>query len=191
MKTLDQAWEWYQAVYEGTKRLTHLAKFWDLRPNRGENPWVDRLIFDNVLREVEADQMARDAKTVEDPLADLAILVLFSVFEATVRTLVEEQVKPEVAGLRHATLVKAGRDVLRAIEEGSFFQLLEPFKSSATPDLVEQVNQVRRYRNWVAHGRRDEMRPDALVQPKEAYERLKQFLAIIQPPVPDAPPAPT
>jgi hypothetical protein len=180
MTNLDEAWKWYRAATESMKRLAHLSTHWDDMPERGENVWVDRLLSDNVLRHVESAGMAREAKAVDDELADLAVLVLFSVFEATVRDLVAKQINPELAGLRHATLVKAGKDVLRAIEEGSFFQILEPFKSSATNDLVEQVNQVRRYRNWVAHGRRPENHPGEEVQPKEAYERLKQFLAVIQ-----------
>jgi hypothetical protein len=37
------------------------------------------------------------------------------------------------------------------VGEGSFFAVLQSYKG---PDdnLIEQVNQVRRYRNWVAHG---------------------------------------
>ncbi len=173
------------------KRLTHLSTHWGHRPERGENPWVDRLTLDNVLRDVDAEQMAREAKKVENELDDLAVLVLFSVFEANVRDLVASQIRPELAQLKHAALKSAGDDVLKAVEEGSFFRVLEPFKPAATPDLVEQVNQVRRYRNWVAHGCRPEMKPAAAVRPKEAYERLKQFLAVIQPPAPAALPAPT
>jgi hypothetical protein len=188
MTTLDEAWEWYRAAAEGTKRLAHFSRHWAERPDRGANPWIDQLRLDNVLRAVDADQMAREAKLVEDELDDLAVLVLFSVFEATVRDLVEEQVAPEVAGLRHPTLVKAGKDVLRAIEEGSFFQILEPFKSAAVNDLVEQINQIRRYRNWVAHGRRPEKKPGAMVEPAVAYQRLKQFLALIQPAPPGGTP---
>jgi len=40
--------------------------------------------------------------------------------------------------------------------------------------LVEEVNQVRKYRNWVAHGRHA-ARPDS-VDPETAYTRLDRFL---------------
>jgi hypothetical protein len=40
--------------------------------------------------------------------------------------------------------------------------------------LVESVNQVRRYRNWVAHGRRI-AKPDA-VDTETAFRHLKDFL---------------
>jgi len=161
--------------------LAHLSNHWNDLPWGSETEWVERLERDNVLRHAAALDMAAGARLVRNELDDLAVLLLFSVFEATVRELVEEQVEPEISALRHPALVKAGKDVRRAIEEGSFFQLLEPYKSSMHVDLVEQVNQVRRFRNWVAHGRRPEMNPGAVVEPREAYERLKAFLAVIQP----------
>jgi len=39
------------------------------------------------------------------------------------------------------------------------------------------MNQVRRYRNWVAHGRRT-AKPDA-VDPETAFRRLKEFLDVL------------
>ena len=181
MQTLKQAWEWYQAASEGMKRLRHLATYWGQFPWGTGADWVAEVEKDNILRHVGSEELANDADAVDQPLADLAVLVLFSVFEAIVRDQVTQQIRPEIDLLQHAALKNAGEDVLQAVAEGSFFRVLEPFKSAATSDLIEQVNQVRRYRNWVAHGRRAEKKPD-VVRPKEAYERLKLFLAAIQPP---------
>ena len=184
MKTLDEAWAWYRAVAEGAKRLTHLAKFWGDLPWGQAYEWVSRMEKDGVLRHLEADQMEKEAQHITKELDDLAVLVLFSVFEAIVRSLVEEQVRTETAQLKHPALKKAGDDALQAIVEGSFFRVLEPYKSQANDTLIEQVNQVRHYRNWVAHGRRPlrggEYR--AKVEPREAYERLKAFLQLLSPP---------
>jgi hypothetical protein len=63
--------------------------------------------------------------------------------------------------------------VIEDIQSGSFGRVTERFKSM-DPNLVEEVNQVRIYRNWVAHGRRTE-RP-AAVTPEKAYDRLTRFL---------------
>lgn len=183
MTTLEEAWEWYRAVAEGTKRLAHLAKFWDDLPSGEGNEWATRVKRDNVLRFVSAAQMNTEALRVGQELDDLAVLVLFSVFEAIVRDIVWNQVKPEVHALKHPTLVKAGKDAEDAITQGSFGKILEAFKPLDS-DLVEQVNQVRKYRNWVAHGRRSEMKPNALVQPEAAYDRLSRFLALVLPPAP-------
>jgi hypothetical protein len=180
MKTLDDAWAWYRAVAEGAKRLTHLAKFWNGFPWGQGNEWVTQVERDSILRHVQAEQMEKDAQRVKEELDDLAVLVLFSVFEANIRDLVETQVQPEIAQLQHPALKNAASDLLQAIREGSFGRLLERLKEPPSNDLIEQVNQIRRYRNWVAHGRREDMEPNNLVQPQQAYDRLKAFLALVR-----------
>jgi hypothetical protein len=180
MKTLEDAWNWYRAVSEGMKRLAHLAKFWGEFPWSRGDEWITRVERDNVLRHVEALDMKNDAQVVTDEHDDLAILVLFSVFEAIVRDLLRTQLAPEISRLRHASLKEAGKQVLEAVEHGSFGRLLEAFKlEERDKNLVEQVNQVRAWRNWVAHGRRPEMRPDAEVRPLDAHKRLSEFLQLV------------
>ena len=56
---------------------------------------------------------------------------------------------------------------------GSFYHVLAPFRSQE-PDLTEEVDQVREYRNWVAHGKRRAIKN--AVTPEVAYDRLKRFL---------------
>lgn len=102
-------------------------------------------------------------------------------FESVIREFVERQVEPEVEQLRHVSLKKAGNDALDRIRDGSFGSVLEPFKA-LDASLVEHVNQVRRYRNWVAHGRRPEGRPEVNITPTAAIERLNRFLDLIQNP---------
>ncbi len=81
-------------------------------------------------------------------------------------------------GITHLLLVKATSDAIERIEKGSFYQVLESYKS-LDRDLVEQVNQVRKYRNWVAHGKRGAS-PSA-VDPRAAYDRLLSLWQIISP----------
>ena len=175
MTTLEDAWDWYQSARDGAASFRALAGYWDRLPWDTLPPCPAR------LRQVRAEDLADLGERIAAPLDDLAVLVLFSVFEAVVRGRVGAEVQPEVERLRHPALVRAGEDVLKAIEEGSFFRLLEPFKSAATHDLIEQVNQVRRFRNWVAHGRRSERLPGVMIPPREAYPRLNAFLAAIGP----------
>lgn len=181
MKTLGDAWAWYKAVATNAKRLTHLAEHWDQLPwATAEYEWVKKLERDNVLGRVDSGEMREDARRAAKELDELAVLVLFSVFEAIVRDWVEEQVRPEIEQLRHPTLVKAGREVLDAVAQGSFFRLLEPYKLTGNHDLVEQINQIRKYRNWVAHGRNPQNAPATSVTPLDARDRLQQFLDLLQ-----------
>jgi hypothetical protein len=191
MRTLEEAWSWYEAVYNGMKRLAHLAKFWGEFPWGQGDAWVDRVAKDNVLRDVEAIDLSRDAGTVTNEHDDLAILVLFSAFEAVVRDHLKAQLAPEISRLKHPSLQKACRDVEEAVEHGSFGRLLEAFKiSNDHSHLIEQVNQIRRWRNWVAHGRRPEMRPADEVRPRDAYDRLSEFLDVLRALDADGQPAP-
>jgi hypothetical protein len=133
------------------------------------------------LSDLTDERIHNDTRTALKPLDDLAVLVLFSVFEAIVRAKLMAQIQDEKAGLRHAVLRKAAGDAEDGIENGSFKNnVLDAFKypPSADKSLIEHVNQVRKYRNYVAHGKRG--KPADFVSPRMAYERLQQFLELIE-----------
>src|SRR5262249_4404984 len=111
---------------------------------------------------------------VLDDLDDLAVLVMFSVFEATVRARAKADVDRETAQMRHPAVLRAVSDLKEAIENGSFGKVIEAYKKMDV-DLTAQVNQARKFRNWVAHGRRDE--PENRVQPDSAIDRFRRYLA--------------
>jgi hypothetical protein len=137
-------------------------------------PWDGDLGRDNRLNELTSAKILEGAQTVLDDLDDLCVLLLFSVFEATIRERVLAEVEAELPPLRHVTILRALDDMKEGIEHGSFFRVLDPYKA-IDANLIEEVNQVRRYRNWVAHGRRTEQPPT--VDTRTAYERLNRFLA--------------
>ncbi len=165
--SLEDAWRWYEAARALARTTERLERFWD------GLPWEGDLGRDNYLRELTAKEIRNSSRAVLDDLDDLCVLLLFSVFEAIIRKRVLAEVDEEWPLLRHVAIKRAVVDMREGIENGSFFKVLEPYKIS-DPNLVEEVNQVRRYRNWVAHGRRSDQ-PDA-VEPATAYDRLKRFL---------------
>lgn len=59
--------------------------------------------------------------------------------------------------------------------------MLQPLKEQGRieADLVTQIDQVRDYRNWVAHGRRGRDTGMNRVTPQIAYDRLKDFLGAL------------
>ena len=171
MKTLEEALEWYQCSRKLLLLAERLGKrHWD------SLPWDGTLGKDSQL-DLSGEELIADAEVGLGPLDDLAVLVLFSVFESIVRTAILEEIKLESATLRHVALRRAAAETLEKTAEGSFFRVLEPYKE-LDPDLIEQVNQVRRYRNWVAHGRRDTAPP--AVAPRAAYDRLSRFLTALE-----------
>jgi hypothetical protein len=166
--SLEDAWKWYSSVKELTLAMSALGrKHWDTLP------WTGALGQDQRLRQLEASEILDGVKAVLEDLDDLCVLLLFSVFEATVRKRALEEVHAELPSLRHPALLQAVRTLIEALEHGSFFRVTEAYKA-LDPDLCEEVNQVRKYRNWVAHGRRGE--PQNAVDPRTAYSRLKRFL---------------
>lgn len=176
MKTLDEAWGWYQAAVSSLKITQRLAsKHWATLPWEPDGA----LARDPQLVEVESDQLLRHADLALGHLDDLAVVVLFSVFEATVRDHVAREVQRETDDLAHPVLRKAADDALWVVNEGSFARVLEPYKSQSDADLIEEVNQVRKYRNFVAHGRRGEQ--PVSITPRAAYDRLTRLLAVVLP----------
>ncbi len=169
MKTLEEAWNWYKEAKSQLELSRRIAsRYWlDL-------PWEQKLDRDDRFKSLMREELEQGTEYTLAQMDDLAVLVLFSVFEALVRDLLSAEIKKEVAekSVNHAVLLQAVDDLINQVEEGSFFKVLEPFKTF-DHDLVEQVNQVRRYRNWVAHGRRGKKPPD--VDPRVAYDRLSQF----------------
>lgn len=168
MTTLDDAWNWYESVKSLTQTMDRLGKkFWETLP------WDDDLGRDERLKELEASDIVDMSATVLRDLDDLCVLLLFSVFEAIVRDLVIRDVDAELPAFKHVALKRAIVEMKEDIEQGSFFKVLDPYKE-VDANLVEEVNQVRRYRNWVAHGRRSAQPP--VVDPRSAYDRLQRFL---------------
>jgi hypothetical protein len=171
ISSLEDAWDWYRAVRVLTDSMDRLGRrYWE------SLPWEGELGRDNRLRDLQASDILKKSFAILIDLDDLCILLLFSVFEATVREHVRRDVAVELPELRHPALVTAIKSLNEAIESGSFFRVLDPYKGLDS-DLMEEVNQVRRYRNWVAHGRRGEQ-PNA-VEPRIAYNRLRRFLDLL------------
>ena len=83
IQSLDDAWKWYIAVRKIAYDMRHLAGIWD-------EPALETVLsLDGRLRHRTAADLKDAVNTIlgtdDEDLNDLAVLVLFSVFEATVR----------------------------------------------------------------------------------------------------------
>ena len=176
MKTIADAWNWYEA----TKRNLACTGCNAWAKNIGAIlPLPDSSIWqDDNFKMVEASHIEADTKVSLKPIDDLAVVVLFSVFESRVRDYLIELIKPQAESISEPILKEAVDDAIQGVKERSFYRrVLEPLKKQnrISADLITQVDQIRDYRNWVAHGRRDA--PTNNVTPKQARERLFEFLA--------------
>jgi hypothetical protein len=166
--SLADALRWYESVRAQTFTMRRLAKkHWD------KLPWDGELGRDEQLRQLDGAVICKRSDAILTELNDLCVLLLFSVFEAIVRERVLADVAKELPLLHHVALRHAIGALKDSLEHGSFARVLEPYKERDA-DLIEEVSQVRRYRNWVAHGRRGEQ--PFRVDPRIAYVRLQRFL---------------
>jgi hypothetical protein len=170
MNTLAGAWQWYQNARQQITLFQRLTRrYWPLLP------WDGSLDRDDELKAVDPARVSADADAGLDYLDDLAVVVLFSVFESMVRGAALEAFREQTAAAGHPVVQAVMADARGGIEGGSFYRVLSAYRGVVGPDLIEQVNQVRKYRNWVAHGRRDTDRRTENVTPLAAYNRLQEF----------------
>jgi hypothetical protein len=176
MKTIADAWNWYEATKSNLTRMQRLGRnYWDHPSLEAASIWQD-----DESRMLEASDIVEETTTSLKPIDDLAVVVLFSVFESHVRDYLVEQLEPEAGGLTDPILKEAADEAIQGIKEGSFFRrVLDPLKKQhhVAANLVTQIDQIRDYRNWVAHGRRNA--PTNNVSPEMAYARLNEFLTVL------------
>ena len=173
MRSLSDAWSWYQDNRQMVRLMDRLGRrYWNALP------WED-MERDDSFRNLDAVDVTSKTEAVLAELDDIAIFVLFSVFEANVREHLRDDVKLEVATLKHPALLRMADRMKENIEEGSFYSNVLDFYKNLDHDLVEQVSQIRRYRNWVAHGRRLGKKPFDTT-PRDAFDRLESFLMLIR-----------
>lgn len=167
IRTIEEARQWYLAVKTLADDMKRLAGKWD-------DPALEQVLsLDKRFRERTSADLIDKANIVLEDLDHLAVLLLFSVFEATVRAWAQADVERETATLRHPAVVSAIKSLQDSIKNGSFAKVTEAYKTMDV-ELTTQVNQVRDFRNWVAHGRRDARKNN--IDPESAIERLERYL---------------
>ncbi len=187
IRTLEDAQAWHQAVKKLAQLMKRLAdRHWS--ESQAGLTLGETIFRDDKLRTVEESELQDLAERVLQDLDDLAVLLIFSVFEAGVRDRAAAELEQLALNIpQHPILDKALNDVRERIEHGSFGRLTEDYGTSDA-DLRTQVNQVRHYRNWVAHGRRGH--PTNSITPMDALARLQRFLRLLEaaPPTDLSPP---
>jgi hypothetical protein len=169
MTTLKEVWSWYEETTQALEVAERLGnRHWD------NLPWEGDLGKDEDLKEVDGPELAEAAGRGLEQLDDLAIVLFFSIFESIVRERIRGEVEIERRTLKHPVLQSAAEKTDQELDRGSFHRVLDLLKTYDV-NLVEQVRQVRRYRNWVSHGRRGPAPMDLKV--RKAYERLSALLA--------------
>lgn len=171
MRTLEDVESWYKSTIKLLSLFRRIgAVYWE------RMPWDGAMAKDERFKTVDGVDITREADLVLGEFDDLAVFVMFSVFEANLRDFVLREMAPEAAQLSHVALKRAVEEATQRVEEGSLYTNVLRIWTKSNADQVEMVNQIRRYRNWVAHGRRPDKKPEAAVEPVGALQRLQGFL---------------
>jgi hypothetical protein len=108
MNTLADAWEWYHSTQRNLTRTQRIGrKYWD--EIAGQVPSIGQ---DDDFKMLEAEDIETETTASLIPIDDLAVVVLFSVFEAAVRSHVVAMIGPEAAGLARPILKHAANDAI-------------------------------------------------------------------------------
>ena len=123
------------------------------------------------LSEAEATQLLEKSATEVD---DLTVLALVSFFEQLVLDDIRglsEKIKTEQSVLT----MRAFTDyAFKDIERWRFLELLKLFEADVDRSLLDSVKNLYKYRNWVAHGKRQQK--PVITDPIKAHETLSSFL---------------
>src|SRR5688572_8064310 len=109
MRTLADAWNWYEATAKNLVRMQRLGtKHWDDPSLKDASIWQD-----DHFRMLEAPAIMAETSAGLAPIADLAVVVLFSVFESRVRDYLIELIAPQAEGITDPILKEAADDAIQ------------------------------------------------------------------------------
>lgn len=169
--TLEVAYQWYVAARNTLKRARRLAeRHWAKLPH--ELP----LFKDKHFVELDAAVFQREAELGLSALEDLAVMVMFSAFEAEFREHVSLQLLHDAELLTHPLSLKVMNDALREIEKESIERTLSSFAVTNLNEdkMILRVQDIRDFRNWVAHGKKGPS--PKVIEPNQAFQSLKRLL---------------
>lgn len=116
MKTLAEAKEWYEATRRNLTRMRRLGqRHWTHPSLEAASIWED-----DTFRMLEASDIVEETTASLRPIDDLAIVVLFSVFESQVRDYLVAQIRPEADALADPILREPPRPPFRASRKAVF-----------------------------------------------------------------------
>jgi hypothetical protein len=106
-------------------------------------------------------------------LDDLIVLGMVASFEAHLKKYITSRLRID-SGAYQSEIDTWLTD---RIENAPLYRIDGIFKPPVTQSMIDDVDDVRKYRNWVAHGRLASRKPARTVNPDLAYNILTHFMA--------------
>ena len=95
---------------------------------------------------------SEEVKAVKDTVEDLFVLEIFSCLERFLRNQINSCLNVENCPF-------GGKEILKHIEYMKIEEVLDSLKDCIESDRIGYLKQIKRYRDWVAHGRNPQKPP--------------------------------
>lgn len=127
-------------------------------------------IFLNIYRKNRKDITIRES---ENTIKDLFLIEIFSCFERFLRDKYLECLDLDNCAYAKET-------ILKNIEYIKIDEILESLKKTIDPNIIGNLKQIKKYRDWVAHGRNMQKPPPInKIDIDKTYEMIKDIMEII------------
>lgn len=163
MNELDRIINWYEIAMESQHVVLEIL-----------NSAPHNIPANTVIGSKEPREIKNNLIVAENELNDLTILSLIASFEQLVLDFTVKIVNENIENTKNPLFYKMSKYAFKNADRWHFVDILDLFKSVINPQIIGDVKQVYKYRNWVAHGKKD--RKPLTLEPYIAHERLSQFL---------------
>lgn len=163
MNPLDETMAWYKVVQANQLLVAHtLSHFPETVP--------DSSLFSSLSDAEAVQQLERSGAEIDD----LTVLALVSFFEQLLLAYVRELAEQITAEQTEPVPGVLAEYAFKNAERWRFKEILKLFGSVADASVLEKVEKLYDYRNWVAHGKH-KLKP-VTTDPFDAYGALSLFL---------------
>jgi hypothetical protein len=140
--------------------------------------WQERPFRNTTFHRQEAGHVTERLNAANTELDKLTLFSLYAAFEARLRDHVSGHVGLlRAAGTPDPQFGEALADEFGAFVGGPRFgKLIELFDHAVGEELIAKAGAIRKFRHWMAHGRRGPAPPS--VPPRAAYNTLTEFLTL-------------
>jgi len=167
MSPLDAVWEWYEVACDSMRFAAHRIR---TQPEE-VSAWP-------ALSPMDTDVAVEKLRKTQAELDDLTVLALFAVFEQALLDRLAAASKTLQQTVVTAIEKSLAAAALGNLDRWPLDDILNVCKAEVDPEVVGLVKQVKAYRDWVAHGKK--RKPSARIVPREAHDRLSEFLRALR-----------
>ena len=163
MNPLNQALDWYNILKSNHKIVVNLLEK-DPSSLPPDSPYLTEPL----------SSVKEQLKRALEEMEDLTVVSLFFLFEKIILSHLEETANYLKAQNMEPFLNQVVKYGLKTPDRWKIEEILDLYKVNIDPNLVGQVKQIFKYRNWIAHGRRG-AKPLS-IDHRLTYFRLTLFL---------------